>query len=122
MDELLRGPYSFSGRKAADSAKYYDIVLSHGYDGDMTYLAWDSAHKFGSRVKGPGFVSYRHGLVFGDHAAEAAEFFDSEWTKAFEACPEEGRRTKMAVISNELKLATEEQYNVKIRVLSGYYY
>lgn len=122
MDEISRGPYSFSGRKAADSAKFYDIVMSHGYSGDMLYLAWEAASKFGSRVVGPGFVSYRHGLVFGDNAAEAAEYFDDEWKKAYDVCPEEGRRTKMCAFSNELKRATEKRYKVKIEVKLGYYY
>ena len=122
MSSIVRGPYSFSGSKAADSVKYYDIVISHGYSGDMTYLAWDAAYKFGSRVIGPGFVSYRHGLIYGDNAVDAADFFDSEWEKAFDACPEEGRRAKMRSVSNALKRVTEARYDVIIKVMAGYYY
>ncbi len=121
-DEITRGRYTFYGLKASEAAKWFDTVLANGFADDMKWLAWDSAHKFGASVKGPDFVSYRHGFVFGDNAEIAADFFNEAWKKAFDECPQAGRRSAMPRISNELKESIEKQYSVRIEVLDGYYY
>ena len=119
MPEVHRPPFVFSSEKAA---QFYDIVLSHGYDGDLTDLAWTAAHKFGATVTSSECVSFRHGLIRGKRAEEAAAFFNEQWKRAFAECPEYGRRAAMARVSHELVRQTEEQYGVTIEVNDPYYY
>ena len=122
MGEVTRGSFVFSGRKAEESAHYFDIVLSRGYHGNLGRLAWDAAHKFGSRVMGSEFVSFRHGLIRGERACEAADFFDTKWAEAFANCPAEGRRASMRTYGRELLAETEGKFGVEILVEDGYYY
>ena len=122
MGEVTRGSFVFSGRKAEESAHYFDIVLSRGYHGNLGRLAWDAAHKFGSRVMGSEFVSFRHGLILGERACEAAEFFDTNWSEAFAKCPEAGKRALMRSFGRELLTETEDKFGVEISVEDGYYY
>lgn len=115
MEEYIRDGYTFIGPKAADSVKYYDLVISHGYSVDMHFLALDAAHKFGSKVIGHGGAySLRGGWVEGENAEEAAEYIDAEWKKHYAACPEFNRsklmREKMQTVYKE----AEEKYGVRI--------
>ena len=66
-NKIQRGDYWIVGAGAEKSAHYYDTVISHGYNGDLLYLAWDSAHKFGQRMVGENIASYRDGIVRGVH-------------------------------------------------------
>ena len=122
MAEVTRVPYIFCGPKAEKAAGYYDVVVSHGFDGDMEYLVWDAAHKFGARVVGPGFASYHHGMIIGNRAKEAAEYFDNKWDDAFQKCQEVGRRKIMREVADKLKCAVEKEYEVKVKVFNKYYY
>ncbi len=120
--DVKRDGFIFKGHKAEDSAKFYDIVISHGYKGDKLTLARESAHKFGSDAICPGIASFRHGLKFGDKAEEAAAYFNSRWKKAFGECEQENRRAKMRVILHELLQVTETEFGVRIEVTDWYYY
>ena len=122
MNEVERGSYVFVGKKAEDSAYYYDLVLSRGYDGDLNWLAWDAAHKFGSRLVEKGAVSFQHGVIHGEKAREAAEYFDAKWQEAFDSCPETGRRSTMRSFGRALLKETEEKFSVRITVKDPYYY
>ncbi len=122
MDTVTRGIYIFRGQKAEKSAEYYDIVLSHGYSGDMNWLAYDAAQKFGNRMIMKGVASFLHGTFHGERAEEASEYFDRSWKEAFDACPQEGRRKHMAEILNILLLETEKRYHVTSNIDNPYYY
>ena len=122
MAQVIRSKYTFIGNKAEDSAKYFDIILSHSPNGDASYLAWDAAHKFGTRVICEDFVSFRFGIIRGKNAQQAAEAFDECWAIAFSSCPEVGRRKIMKFSSNQLKATIEKDYSVSINVLDSYYF
>ncbi len=121
-EAISREPYVFFGDKAADAASFFDTVLSRNCFDDLQALAWKSAHTFRASVKGPGFVSFRHGLIFGNAAETAAESLDREWKKAFDECPQVGRHSAMTQISRKLKKAIEDQFHVRIVVMDEYYY
>ena len=117
MEQILRDKYCFTGLRSADSAHYFDLVMSHGYNGDMDYLAWDAAHKFGTRMTAPGIASFLNGITIGDDALAAAEFLDNERRIAFAACEEYGRKKKMQELMAVAYARAEEIYNVKIKLM-----
>ena len=122
VSEVKRDQYTFVGPSARASAEFYQCVINRGYDGDLTRLAWNSAHKFCSHVIGPNFVSYRHGIICGSNAEEATVFFEKKWEEAFAQCQQFQRRMAMSRVSNELKETVEREYNVTIVVYDSYYY
>ena len=115
MENVQRGEYTFIGPKAERSAGYYDIVISHGYDGDMLYLAWDAAHKFGQMVVGPGIVSYRDGIVLGERAQEAAAYIDEKRKEIYASLPEFNRSKLLWSQMLEHYLYAEEYFNVSFK-------
>lgn len=117
MNEIVRGKYCFTGARAKDSAEYYDLVNRHEHKCDTDYLAWDAAHKFGSRVTAVGLASFRNGLVIGKNAVTAAEQIDQEYIRAFEACDVVGRSRKMKEHMLSVYMDVERQYGVNVRVL-----
>ena len=112
MDKIRRGDYWFIGPRASDSAKYYDLVISHGYNGDLLYLAWEAAHKFGQKMIGPQVVSYRDGVVCGERADEAALFIDQKYSELFALLPQENRKKTLSVKMQEYYLLAEQRYGV----------
>lgn len=114
---VMRYGYCFSGSRAIDSAKYFDIVMSHGYKGDMDYLAWDAAHKFGMRMTAPGIASFRDGITIGDNALIAAGFLDDEYRAAYESCEEYGRKAKMRELMAIAYAKAEKLYDIEIKLM-----
>ncbi len=86
----------------------------------MDQLAWESAHKFGSNVI-KDTASFRHGIIYGEKAKEAAEYFDKEFEKIFKTMPKENRRSKMREHTHLILSQIEEKFNVTIEILDGYY-
>ena len=117
MNVETRDGYSFVGLRASDSVEYYDTVLRNGYNGNMNYLAWDSAHKFGTRMSGNNIASFRNGITVGERALEAAEFIDSEYRIAYSSCEEYGRSKKMKVLMQDAYDRAIQLYAVKIELL-----
>ena len=117
MGRIEHNQYIFDGPRANDSITYFDIVLSHGYNGDMDCLAWDSAHKFGVRVIGANLASFKYGLVYGEKALDAAIFIDEEYIKAYSSCEEVGRRKKMKLLMIEIYSSAKMKYQVELRLL-----
>ena len=103
MEMVRRNGYTFIGSRAEESAQYFDSVLSHGYSGELLYLAWESAHKFSQRMIGMNVASYREGIVKGEKALKAAEFIDQKRKEIFDSLPEQNR-------SKLLKEAMVKQY------------
>lgn len=122
MSEVTRTPFVFIGKKAEQSAKYYDTVLSHGYQGELIALAWEAAHKFGAQFMAAGVVSFRHGLIYGEKAREAADYYNEKWGTKFSNCPETGRRASMRSFSRELLKETENMFDVHVFVKDNFYY
>ena len=116
-EKVVRDKYSFWGSRAEDSAHYYDLVISYGYTGDMDYLAWDAAHKFGMRMTAPGIASFLNGITIGDNALHAAEFLDNERRIAFASCEEYGRKKKMQELMASKYDMAREIYGVEIKLL-----
>ena len=112
-----RHGYIFTGLRTADSVKYYDTVLSHGYEGSKMYLAWDAAHKFGSRMVCENVASFRNGIVRGIRALEAAEYIDNEYEIAHASCEEYGRSKKMKSLMKEVCIKAHEIFDVEIELL-----
>ena len=117
MSVMKRDIYSFHGPKAEDSVKYFDSVIAQGYNGDMLYLAWDAAHKFGSRMTSDNITSFRWGIVIGDNSLKAAEFLDSEYEAAYKSCEEFGRKEKMKSILGALCASVKTEYSVDITMM-----
>ena len=117
MTQVTRDKYCFIGPRAEDSAHYYDIVISHGYEGDMDYLAWDAAHKFGMRMIGPNMASFRDGITIGERASAAAEFLDAEYSSAFASCEEYGRKSNMRDLMMVAYAKAKKMYDIEIRTL-----
>lgn len=117
MERIMRDKYCFFGSRAQDSAHYYDIVMSHKYTGDMDYLAWDAAHKFGSRMTAPGLASFRNGITIGESALTAAEFLDAEYQSAYASCEEYGRRKRMQELMALAYSKARKLYDVEIKLL-----
>ena len=115
MNRVYRGEYCFIGPRAEDSAKYYDIVISHGYDGDPLYLAWDAAHKFGQRMVGPNVASYRDGVICGERAEEAADFIDKKRAEIFASLPEQNRKKALREGMWGEYLYVEEHFGVTFK-------
>lgn len=115
--QVIRDKYCFSGSRAEDSAHYYDLVISHGYNGEMDYLAWDAAHKFGMRMTAPGLASFHDGITIGENALAAAEFLDRERSVAFASCEEFGRKKKMQELMASKYDVAREIYGVDIKLL-----
>ena len=115
MNQVKRDEYCFLGPKAEESGKYYDAVLSHGYDGDMCYLAWDAAHKFGTKMVGNKIASFRNGITIGTEALAAAEFIDEEYQKAFASCEEFGRSKRMRELMRAVYALAEQRYAVEVK-------
>ena len=116
-EKVFRDKYCFWGSRAEDSAHYYDLVISHGYAGDMDYLAWDAAHKFGMRMTAPSLASFRDGITMGENALTAAEFLDRERSVAFASCEEYGRKKRMQELMALKYDAARENYGVEIKFL-----
>ena len=118
MSAEERNAFFFTGLRAADSVKYYDTVLSHGSEGiNMLYLAWDAAHKFGSRMTGENIASFRNGIVRGIRALEAAEYIDNAYKIAYASCEEYGRSKKMRALMQEVYVQAYRKFNVEIELL-----
>lgn len=117
MEQVKRDKYCFVGPRSADSAHYYDLVMSHGYKGDMDCLAWDAAHKFGTRMTAPGIASFLNGITIGENALAAAEFLDKERQIAFAACEEYGRKKRMQELMAVAYAKAEEIYKIKIKLM-----
>lgn len=117
MDTVIREKYCFIGSRAEDSAKYYDTVISHGYSGDMDYLAWEAAHKFGTRMTADGLASFRNGIAIGSNALTAVEFLDSEYSKAYDLCEENNRRKRMQDLMKIAYATAQNKYSVEIILL-----
>lgn len=116
-EPIMRDKYCFSGSRAQDSAHYYDIVMSHKYTGDMDYLAWDAAHKFGSRMTAPGLASFRNGITIGENALAAAEFLDAEYQTAYASCEEYGRRKRMQELMADVYERARAKFAISIKLL-----
>ena len=117
MDIIKRDKYCFSGSSAKKSVQYFDLVVSHGYNGNMDYLAWDAAHKFGSRMTTDFMASFRDGITIGLNALPAAEFIDTEYKKAFASCDEFGRSKRMKELMLSIYTQAEKKYDVVIKLL-----
>ena len=111
-EKIQRGDYWFIGEGADKSAKYYDIVISHGYKGDLLYLAWDSAHKFGQRMVGENIASFRDGIVRGALAYEAAVYIDQKRQAVYSSLPEFNRSKLLKEQMLEHFWYAREFYNV----------
>ena len=111
-NKIQRGDYWIVGAGAEKSAHYYDTVVSHGYNGDLLYLAWDSAHKFGQRMVGENIASYRDGIVRGARALEAAVFIDQKRKEVYSSLPEFNRSKLLKILMQEHFQYAEEFYNV----------
>ena len=116
VEQIKRNQFCFIGPKAESSANYYDTVLSHGYSGDIVFLAWESAHKFGTRVISDNLASFKDGIAIGEDALTAAEYIDAEYQKAFMSCDEYGRGKKMKDIMNKIYDSAENQFAVKTKL------
>lgn len=116
MNVIKRDQYCFMGSRALDSAKYYDTVLSHGYNGDMVFLAWEAAHKFGSRMFSDKLASFRNGVTIGEEALFAAEYIDEEYRKAYASCEEYGRSKKMKDLMSVVYAEAERTFKVGIKI------
>ena len=112
-----RDDYSFIGMRANDSVKYYDTVVSNGYSGSKDYLAWDAAHKFGTRMTGIGVSSFRSGITIGAQSLAAAEYIDEEYRIAYSSCEEHGRSKKMKTIMQAVYARAKQLYDVEIELL-----
>ena len=117
MKEVKRDKFIFIGPRADESAKYYDIVISHGYDGDLVYVAWESAHKFGQRMTGPNVASYRDGVVFGEKARDAAIYIDQKREEVFSSLPVKNRKTALKEKMREHYIFAEEFYHVSFKMM-----
>ena len=117
MNIEIRDGYSFVGFRASDSVEYYDAVICRGYKGKKDYLAWDSAHKFGTRMFGNNIASFRNGITIGERALEAAEFIDTEYRIAYSSCEEYGRSKKMKMLMQEVYDRAKQLYGVEIELL-----
>ena len=114
---INRDGYSFIGRKAENSAEYYDTVLKHGYDGNMDYLAWDAAHKFGSLMMGSDIASFSNGILKGKHAAEAAYYIEEGKTSFLNTLEKEGRKEKLRTFMREKINEAEQKYNISVELM-----
>ena len=114
---ISRGAYNFIGPRADESAKYFDTVISHGYTGDLLYLAWESAHKFGQQMTGPRIASYRDGVAMGERALEAAEYIDGKREEIFSNLPQLNRSKLLKEAMSEHFRSAEQEYGVKFRKL-----
>ena len=117
MHSIMRGNYCFLGPKAEAAAEYYDIVMSHGYNGDLDHLAWDAAHKFGMQMTGPNIASFRDGIAIGERSSEAAEWLDAEYYTAFASCDVHGRKAKMREIMHCAYAKAKEDFLVEIKLM-----
>ena len=83
-EPFTRGEYTFSSDRPA---KFYDSLMRNNpnsiYD-DHEFNLWYAAHKFGERVTGPRFSSFRGGVVHGARAREAAEYLDKNHSASFD--------------------------------------
>lgn len=116
MSTIKRNEFTFDGPKAVESAKYYDTVMRYGYNGDVVFLAWDSAHKFGVRMIADKMASFKYGLTLGKNALVAAEFIDNEYDKAYRKCDQIGRSKKMKSCMEEIYLIARAEYGVEIKI------
>ena len=116
MNTVMRDKFIFNGPRAEDSAQYYDTVISSGFNDDMIYLAWDSAHKFGTRMTSEGIASFKNGVVFGGNALLAAEFIDNEYSKVYASCEEFGRSKRMKQLMLVIYAMAKEKYHVDIKL------
>lgn len=112
MEKVTRGDYCFIGPGAKDSAKFFDIAISNGYDGDLLYLAWESAHKFGQRMTGPDLASYRDGIVKGENALAAAEYVDLKRNELYDSLPKFNRSRLLKEEMKKVFLFAMEEYGV----------
>ena len=110
--KIQRGDFWFIGDRAEKSAKYYDIVISHGYTGRLLYLAWDAAHKFCQRMVGENIASFHGGVVHGEQALEAAEYIDQKRDEIYASLPEFNRRRVLREMMFEHYLYAEMYYQV----------
>ena len=120
MEQHIRNKYQFTGPRAGDSVKYYDNVVSHRNDVstlNTDYLAWDAAHKFGTRVTAPDMASFRNGIVIGQNALAAAEFLDNEYRIAYNSCEIPGRSRKMKELMEIVYAVAEEKYDVIVQLM-----
>lgn len=115
MEVVKRDKYCFVGPKADASARYYDTVISHRYRGDMDFLAWESAHEFGTRMFSDNMASFRDGVVIGKNALKAAEYIDEEYRKAFASCDEYGRSKRMEDLMTKVYSNAEIDFDVEIK-------
>lgn len=111
-----RDQFCFIGPKSKDSAKYYDTVCSHKSNVDRVYLAWDSAHKFGTRMISERLASFRNGVTIGEKALQAAEFIDEEYQKAFASCEEYGRSKRMREQMSVVYATAEREFGIEIKL------
>ena len=112
---IQRGEYFFSGRKAEDSAKYYDIISKRTIV-DEIYKLWDAAHKFGSRLEGPGVASFRDGIIIGENALEA-EYIDRKRKEIFDSLPELNRSRSLKEKMTPQYCFIEDHFEVTIKFM-----
>jgi len=122
MNETKCDSYIFIGPRAVDSARFYEVISSQSERHDKDYLAWDAAHKFGSGFIGPNCASFCHGLIYGEKAKEASQYYDQKWKEAFQKCPKMRRQSAMRMVSHSLVSDVEKMFEVTISVIDGYYY
>ena len=116
---ILREKYAFSGDEADKSIEYFDTVMSQGYDGDHDELAFDAAHKFGSKLVFDDAASFRFGLFIGKRSREAARYFDGIWKEEFRETSEYGRKEHMTRVTGFLLQRTEKKYGVHTRIIDA---
>lgn len=116
MKAIQRDQYTFIGRNVQASAEYYDIIISHGYNGNMLYLAWDAAHKFGNRMISKDVASFRDGVAIGQNAFSAAEFTDIEQIKAYSSGEKYGRKKRMKDFMTRIYAEAERRYDVELKL------
>ena len=116
MSTVTRDNYNFVGPRAEDSAKYYDTVISHGYEGDMIYLAWDSAHKFGTRMTAENMASFRSGVVIGNNALSVAEFLDLAYDRVYSLSEQEGRSKRVKSFMASMYDLVKNEFGIEIKL------
>ncbi|MBP3210626.1 MAG: hypothetical protein J6M64_12095 [Oscillospiraceae bacterium] len=117
--EVKRDQYTFIGASAEKSAHFYDVCMKmhegvKENDPELyRKIAWESAHKFGSRAVTNGYASTSMGACKGERALEAAEFIDRREMEIYSSLPEFGRRKAMAEAMSNVVAEAEKTYGVK---------
>ena len=110
---LIRFGYTFDSEKAV---KFFDIVMRNKgtakSEEELLWLAWYSAHKFGSRMTSANLASCGDGIFRGERALEAAEFVDREVQSFKERCPQHLRSIHVAEFESVTYPEAEAMFNV----------